>query len=182
MIGDAFHGPESQPDYWKGFYPLPQYEGCALDSHVYTIFDDNSIRLKSADRINVYCSRKQAYANADKNLYEIIGEWTPVFTDCARNLNGRGTGSRYEGTLSGSRGRIGSCGPKTGSGATFTDGYKRLLGRFWEAQASAYEGGSGWIMWTWKTESADEWSYQAGVKYGWIPKDPTARPFGETCN
>ena len=32
-------------------------------------------------------------------------------------------------------------------------------------------------MWTWKVENhnADEWSYRAGVRNGWIPRDPTQR-------
>lgn len=41
--------------------------------------------------------------------------------------------------------------------------FQRFLRKFWEAQTIAYEKGSGWIMWTWKAEDADEWSYQAGA-------------------
>lgn len=33
----------------------------------------------------------------------------------------------------------------------------------------------------WKTESADEWSYQKGIEGGWIPKDPTERAFPNLC-
>ena len=33
----------------------------------------------------------------------------------------------------------------------------------WEAQVIAFErGGQGWMMWDWKNEEADEWSYQVG--------------------
>jgi hypothetical protein len=34
----------------------------------------------------------------------------------------------------------------------------------WEAQVIAYErGGNGWLMWDWKNEDADEWSYQVNM-------------------
>lgn len=32
----------------------------------------------------------------------------------------------------------------------------------------SYETGSGWIMWTWKTEEAADWDYQKGLQYGYI--------------
>ncbi|EPQ26674.1 uncharacterized protein PFL1_05654 [Pseudozyma flocculosa PF-1] len=183
VVGDGFKSPAYGSGFWNGKFPVPQYEGVALDSHIYTIFDDDSIRLKSADRIGFYCSLKSKWAAANNNLYSIVGEWTPAFTDCAVGLNGRGTGARYDGTFAGSRGRIRSCGPKSGSASGFSDGYKTLLGKMWEAQVDANEGGSGWIMWTWKTEpgKAEDWSYQKGVEYGWIPRDPTARPNGIRC-
>ena len=48
-------------------------------------------------------------------------------------------------------------------------------------KVTTYEGASGWIQWTWKTESADEWSYSAGLQYGWIPKDPNDRLYRKLC-
>ena len=36
-------------------------------------------------------------------------------------------------------------------------------------------------MWTWKTEQTDEWSYQAGLRYGWIPSNPTSHKFPTIC-
>jgi glucan 1,3-beta-glucosidase len=94
-------------------------------------------------------------------------------TDCAKYLNGRGIGSRYDGSYPGST-RVGSCIGKTGSGASFSSSFKAFLNRSWEAQVVTYEKANGWIMWTWKAEQADEWSYSAGLQYGWIPRDPTA--------
>ena len=49
------------------------------------------------------------------------------------------------------------------------------------AQVITYEKASGWIMWTWKAEQADEWSYQAGLRYGWIPSDPTSLEYPNIC-
>lgn len=36
-------------------------------------------------------------------------------------------------------------------------------------------------MFTWKTEKAEEWSYEKGVENGWIPKDPRERQFSDLC-
>lgn len=41
--------------------------------------------------------------------------------------------------------------------------------------------GEGWLMWTWKAENSDEWSYKAGLDNGWIPKNPTERKYPNIC-
>ncbi len=182
VIGDEFMSP-AWSNYWNDKLLPPQYEAVSVDSHIYTIFDDNSLRLSSKDRTGYYCSLKPKIAAANKVHYQLLGEWTPAFTDCAQGLNGRGRGARYDGTFTGSKGKINSCGPKTGDASGFSDNYKRLLGTMWESQVDSYEAGIGWLMWTWKTEpkAAEDWSYQKGLQYGWIPKDPTKRPNGFKC-
>lgn len=136
------------------------------------------------------------------DLWLIVGEWTPAATDCAKYLNGRGIGARYDGTYPGST-YVGSCDGLTGSASTFSDSYKTFLGQFWEAQVLSsiriyrpesdidhdlirdkvltYEQASGWIQWTWKAENADEWSYQAGLANGWIPQAPTNLVYPDIC-
>ena len=48
--------------------------------------------------------------------------------------------------------------------------YKNFLRDFYDVQTQTYENsGQGWMHWTWKTESAADWSYQAGIAGGWIP-------------
>ncbi|SPC67737.1 related to EXG1 - exo-beta-1,3-glucanase [Ustilago sp. UG-2017b] len=182
VVSDEFASP-AYSDYWNDKLLPPKYQGVSIDSHIYTIFDDKSLRLSSKDRINYYCSLKPKWAAANKNQYQMVGEWTPAFTDCAQGINGRGRGSRYDGSFKHSQGRINSCYAKSGDASTFTANYKMLLGSMWEAQVDANEGGIGWFMWTWKTEAkaAEEWSYQKGLQYGWIPKDPTKRPNGIRC-
>lgn len=106
------------------------------------------------------------------HLWVVVGEWTPAPNDCAKYLNGRGVGSRYEGTFPGST-RVGSCQGLTGNAATFSESYKDFLRKHWEAQVITFEKGQGWLQWTWKTEQTDEWSYQAGLLNGWIPPNPT---------
>ena len=73
-------------------------------------------------------------------LWTIVGEWTPAMTDCAKYLNGRGVGARYDGTRSGSP-RVGSCTGLTGSGSSFSSSYKTFLRQTWEAQVSLLRGG-----------------------------------------
>ena len=46
---------------------------------------------------------------------------------------------------------------------------------------AAWEMGVGWIYWTWKAENVDEWSYQAGLNFGWIPRDPNQRLYPGIC-
>jgi glucan 1,3-beta-glucosidase len=118
--------------------------------------------------------------SSDQNLWTVVGEWTPATADCAKYLNARGVGSRYEGTYPGSS-RVGSCTGLTGSAASFSQSYKTFLRQMWEAQVITYEKASGWIMWTWKAEDADEWSYEAGLANGWIPSDPTSYEYPNIC-
>jgi len=120
-------------------------------------------------------------------------------TDCASHLNGPGAGARFDGTISPGAPFFGSCVGQTGLGSTFSQDFKTFLRQTWEAQVSLYnmnmavnhdvstpkvitfEKASGWIMWTWKTEQAHEWSYSAGLEFGWIPQDPTQREFPTIC-
>jgi glucan 1,3-beta-glucosidase len=101
-------------------------------------------------------------------------------TDCGKYLNGRGVGSRYDGSYSGSP-LVGSCTGLTGSGVSFSESYKTFLRKMWEAQVIMYERASGWIMWTWRAENADGWSYQAGLSYGWIPSNPSSHEYPNIC-
>ena len=135
--------------------------------------------MSDSQHIQEACSRADSLATAP--LWTVVGEWSLAKTDCARYLNGRGVGARYDGSKQGSSSK-GSCAGKSGSGAHFTSQYKTFLRKFWEAQTISYEKGQGWIMWTWKAENADDWSYQAGLKYGWIPQDPTKHIYPQICS
>jgi glucan 1,3-beta-glucosidase len=66
-------------------------------------------------------------------LWTVVGEWTTARTDCARNLNGRGVGARFDGTFPGST-FVGSCSGLTGNRNTFSASYKTFLRQFYEAQ------------------------------------------------
>jgi glucan 1,3-beta-glucosidase len=99
----------------------------------------------------------------------MTGEWSVAATDCAKYLNGRGIGSRYDGSYGGESEHIGDCSAMTGSGDNFTDEYKEFLGKFWDVQTQTSEQyGIGWFFWTWKNEEAAEWSYKRGMELGFI--------------
>jgi len=134
--------------------------------------------MSMSDHIQTVCAKQGELSSFD--LWTIVGEWTPAHTDCAKYLNGRGNGARFDGSFAGST-RVGSCTGFTGKASTFSASYKTFLRQFWEAQVISYEKGQGWIQWTWKAENADEWSYQAGLANGWIPQDPTNHMFPNIC-
>lgn len=134
--------------------------------------------MSNSQHISTACSKAGSLSSFD--LWVVVGEWTPAANDCAKYLNGRGVGSRFDGSFPGST-RVGSCTGLTGKASTFSASYKTFLRQYWEAQTSTFEQGQGWIQWTWKTEIADEWSYQAGLANGWIPQNPTTRQFPNIC-
>ena len=165
--------------YWAGFEPTG-WDGVAVDTHIYQVFSDEVVARNESEHIAAACEYQ--YSLAGYNFWVIVGEWVPAPTDCATYLNGRGVGARYDGTYPNST-YVGSCEGMTGSAATFSDEYKSFLRKFWEAQVIAFEkGGNGWMQWTWKAESADDWSYQAGLANGWIPQDPTDLEYPNICD
>ncbi|KII94290.1 glycoside hydrolase family 5 protein [Plicaturopsis crispa FD-325 SS-3] len=173
LIHDAF-----QPlSYWKG-WETSGFEGVAMDTHIYQIFSDDAEHMSYQQHIQTACGTQGDLSSFD--LWVIVGEWTSAANDCAKYLNGRGIGSRYDGSYSGSS-KVGSCNGLTGSAKSFSASYKTFLRQFWEAQVISYEKGAGWIYWTWKAENADEWSYQAGLANGWIPSNPTNYKYPNIC-
>lgn len=51
--------------------------------------------------------------------------------------------------------------------------YKQFMRKFYDIQTQTFErAGQGWIYWTWKAESAADWSYQDGLSKGYIPNNP----------
>ncbi|KAE8228861.1 hypothetical protein CF326_g6187 [Tilletia indica] len=156
----------------------------AMSSHPYLMFSDEDILLNRTDKVAKICDMGKQYQNFhQQEMYLVVDEMTPAFTDCAINVNGRGKGSRYDGTFPGAKGRRSTCKGKIGSGAGFSSGYKQMLALMWEAQVVSFERTAGWMQWTWKTEPgyAEDWSFSAGVAHGWIPQDLNERRFNVTC-
>jgi len=178
VIHDAF-----QPlSFWNNFMPSNRFDGVAMDTHIYQMFTDQTIPLNDQQHIQSVCANAGPLVDFDQHqLWTIVGEWTPAMTDCAKYLNGRGVGARFDGTIRPGAPVHGSCAGKTGIGSTFSPNFKDSLRKTWEAQVITYEKASGWIMWTWKTEAAHEWSYSAGLQFGWIPRDPTSRKYPTIC-
>ncbi|KAF9052397.1 glycoside hydrolase family 5 protein [Hymenopellis radicata] len=172
MIGDAFLGVDS----WTGF--MTNESGVMMDYHEYQLFSNAELSRSLDDHIQFACTYVSTLTNyANNNL------WTILVTDCAKWLNGRGVGARWDGTYqAGDTTSFGSCTPWTGGYANFSDTYKTFLRKYWEVQVQVGESVQGWSFWTWKAENADEWSYQKGLEGGWIPKDPTDRLYPDICS
>jgi hypothetical protein len=64
---------------------------------------------------------------ASSNLYKILGEWSNAPTDCAKWLNGRGVGARWDGTWWNNNQVFGSCTNWTGDSSGFSDDYTTFL-------------------------------------------------------
>ncbi|KAF5366221.1 hypothetical protein D9758_005707 [Tetrapyrgos nigripes] len=160
--------------YWDDFMPSPRWQGVAMDIHIYQMFSDEEISRTRQEHIDSACTQG-AQLNSF-HLWTIVGEWTPAMTDCA---SWKGI-SRYNGSYPGSRG-VGSCEGLSGKASTFSRDYKTFLRQSWEAQVMSFEKGAGWIQWTWKLENADDWSYQAGLENGWIPRNPDERLYPNIC-
>lgn len=147
-------------------------------THLLTTAHSQHVALSEDEHIQHICARAPGFM--ESGLWTVFGEWSPARTDCAKYLNGRGRGSRYDGSFNNTT-PIGSCEGMSGKASTFSPEYKVFLKKFWEAQTLTYETQRGWIQWTWKTEEADEWSYQAGLENGWIPRNPTEREYPNIC-
>ncbi|KDQ06363.1 glycoside hydrolase family 5 protein [Botryobasidium botryosum FD-172 SS1] len=172
-IGDAFMG----VSFWNGFLVPPSAANVLMDTHVYQVFSDDQLSLTNDQHISAACAVGPSLGSySSRNLWTIVGEWSASPTDCATYLNGRGRPARWSSDL----GK--SCQGLTGDSTNFSASYKSFLRSYWEAQVTSYEKVNGWIYWTWKTESADEWSYQKGLEGGWIPQDPTQRLNGSICS
>ncbi|ESZ99005.1 glucan 1,3-beta-glucosidase precursor [Sclerotinia borealis F-4128] len=177
VIHDAFLSPPS----WNGFMNYQSgVNDIILDTHIYQIFSFAEVAMKPCQHVQVACSQIGNLANTDK--WTIVGEFSGAQTDCAKWLNGFGVGSRYDGSYPGSYAWYGSCQTKdvgTVDGLLEID--KVNLAYFMEAQLDAYEAHSGWVFWTWKTESAPEWHFQNLTRAGLIPQPLTSRKYGKQC-
>ncbi|KAG8905821.1 exo-1,3-beta-glucanase [Tulasnella sp. 403] len=176
VIMDGFIGIQN----YRGFLTPPQSQGVMMDTHCYQLFNTEQIALTQAQHIPQACAVGQSLATgAAGGLWTYVGEWTSSPTDCTPWLNGRFAPSVWVTAVPGR-----SCTGMTGRWQNFTDDYKNFLAQYFEAQVEAYEMVQGWIYWTWKTETTDEWSYQKGMEGGWIPKninDSTQRRFPNIC-
>ena len=134
--------------------PGSHSQRCVLQ-HEYQIFNYNQINMSQDQHINVSrpsvrsqlslrltkpaehpCVTALQYScqvldtlssYAKSNLYTVSGEWSNAITDCAKWLNGRGVGARWDGTWQPNQPTFGSCDGYTGNMSTFSDDYKKFL-------------------------------------------------------
>ncbi|MCJ1272901.1 exo-1,3-beta-glucanase [Puttea exsequens] len=174
---DAFQDVQT---YWNGqFNTASGDENVILDTHQYQVFSPDQVARSPSDHVTYACALGPKLAATDK--WTVVGEWTGAQTDCAKWLNGLGKGARYDGTLAYSS-YVGSCdGKYTGTVAGLSGDDKSNLRHYVEAQMDAYEMHTGWVFWTWKTESAPEWDLQALLAGGLFPQPLSDRQFPGQC-
>ncbi|KAL2871093.1 glucan 1,3-beta-glucosidase [Aspergillus lucknowensis] len=173
LLHDGFLLPES----WNGFMGQ---EEVVMDTHHYQVFGNGEVAMSIDEHINTACQFGLQHLEAvDKPI--IVGEWTGALTDCAKYLNGKGVGVRYDGTLSSSA-PVGACTSKSeGSVASLTPEEISNTRRFIEAQLDAFELRTGWVFWTWKTEGAPGWDMQDLLASGVFPQPLTDRDYPNQC-
>ena len=169
---------------------LPTWQGklggkgdkLVIDTHMYAIFDPNLIALEHSKKISLACKDwsgliVNSMSGSGGFGPTMVGEWSQADTDCTLHLNGVGMGSRWEGTFSDTMGtprcptgdKSCSCDKANADPSTYSDDYRLFLKTFAIAQMDAFEKSYGWFYWTWKTETAHQWSYEAGLKGKFMP-------------
>jgi glucan 1,3-beta-glucosidase len=175
ILHDAFQTPGA----WNNFLnPGQGAQNVALDHHEYQVFDTGLIAMQPQQHIQQVCAAAPSYTNGDK--WTFVGEWTGAMTDCAKYLNGRGVGARYDGTYPGSS-RVGDCGWQNDV-SKWSQEYKDATRAYIETQMSVFEGRTqGWIWWNFKTEGASEWDAFALIDAGVFPQPLTDRKSQMMC-
>ncbi|KAI0594196.1 putative Exo-beta-1,3-glucanase [Biscogniauxia sp. FL1348] len=170
---DAFLGPSAWNDWDSG-----SSSSLLLDTHHYEVFDPGQLQMDVSGHIGCACGFGTEMTNSKR--WTISGEFSGAMTDCAKWLNGRGVGARYDGTYNwnpqGSS-YIGSCAGKvSGTVNALSQADRDNIKKFINAQIVAYEKAAGWFFWAWKTESAPEWSFRDLFNAGIIPSSFIANP------
>lgn len=172
LLHDGFNPTET----WNGFLTG---NNVAMDNHHYEVFQNELLTKDINGHIQDVCSHGSSLQAVDK--WAIVGEWSGATTDCAKYLNGKGVGSRYEGTMAGST-KVGDCGVKAaGNVVDLTPNDKTDIRRFIEAELDAWEKKDGWVFWTWKNEGAPEWNMQQLLAEGLFPQPLDNRMFPGQC-
>jgi glucan 1,3-beta-glucosidase len=155
-----------------------------LDTHQYTTFNTGELVLNHTAKVDIICNNWKPMISAINSTSTgwgptMCGEWSQADTDCAEYLNNVGRGTRWEGTYDTSSSTAYcptaddgtcSCADANADVSEYSDTYKTWLQTYAEAQMSAFESAQGWFYWTWRTESAAQWSYRTAWKNGYMPK------------
>ncbi|KAJ2781827.1 hypothetical protein H4R18_002636 [Coemansia javaensis] len=175
VIHDAFLPPTE----WERFN-VAGWENVILDTHNYHVFVKDRLTMSRDDHLAATCQDAASVRRFNTHLWTITGEWSLAVTDCARWLNGFGKGARWDGSLDWEmHGPVypgATCAGQ--SNITAWDQKTRIFFRqFAEAQMDAYEAGSGWFFWNFRTEDADDWNYIKLATHGLIPVPPSNRVY-----
>lgn len=158
---------------------LPDFYNVIIDHHRYQVFEMAQLERSIDEHISSACKVGKDM-KALENKWHVVGEWSAAMTDCTPLLNGVYRGSRYGGSYNSSA-AIGSC-EGINDITQWTDVQKNNTRMYVEAQLDSYEyGGSGWVIWCYKTENALEWDLSKLVSHGLFPNPATDRQFKNQC-
>ncbi|KAF9908828.1 hypothetical protein EC991_009346 [Linnemannia zychae] len=173
IIHDGFLGLEA----FGGF--MPKSDRLMIDSHQYIMFNEGLMSLNRTAQLKFACQTWGTASTTSTKTFgpTMVGEFSVAVNDCATYLNGINTGYRWDGTFGSSGYRYSPDSTCAGANdaSTYTPEYKTFLKQFFLAQVEAFEQGSGWFYWNFKTESNPLWSYFDGVENGWLPEDANNR-------
>ncbi|KAJ2357922.1 hypothetical protein GGF43_001167 [Coemansia sp. RSA 2618] len=173
VIHDAFLGPN---DWWR--FNVHGWDNVILDTHNYHVFVKDRLTLNRDQHLQVTCDDAKHVRGFNNQLWTVTGEWSLATTDCAKWLNGMEKGARWDGTLpwemNGPVYPGATCSGQDSISAWDVE-TRTFIRQFAETQMDAYEAGSGWFFWNFKTEVADDWNYIKLAQNGLIPVPPTNR-------
>lgn len=148
--------------------PKLQNYNILIDHHHYEIFDISQSNVTIADHIESVVNYADAIANESHPA--VVGEWTAALTDCSPWLNGVGKGARWDGDKAFGNDPVGDC-SNINNWAAWTDQEKKDIRKFIEIQLDQYTNKmKGFVFWTWKTETALEWSLKTLVELDIFPQ------------
>lgn len=176
-VGVAFHDAFQASNYWNGFLAEPNAYFTILDHHHYQVFSPGEVSRSIDQHIQAACDL--GWQTRSEPTWRVVGEFSAALTDCTKWLNGVYKGARYDGSFPGSW-YVGSCERRWDFFSWSQEDIANSR-RFVEAQFEAYDQGSGWIFWTYKTENSVEWDFRRLVDYGIIPFPFDSRQYPNTC-
>ncbi|KDN42071.1 glycoside hydrolase family 5 protein [Tilletiaria anomala UBC 951] len=158
--------------YWANFWTGSNRDRVLLDKHPYFVYSDQQKQEKDTARLREVCALSDEIWNSNQLYPSIMGEWST---------------SGPNGDKSDDRDFPVNQSPvqfPSGPNYPYSQQYMVFLSRNWATQVQTYEyNAAGWVYWAWKNAGAPDWSYQTGLKYGWIPQDASTQPWGDDiCN
>lgn len=161
----VYHDAFLPMSFWEAKLDAPDFQKTVLDHHRYEVFDAHQMTQDLDEHIASIQFAVDQFLQSPKA--QVIGEWSAALTDCCKWLNGVGRGSRYDNTFANGV-FIGSC-RYSNDYRQPTEQDRTNTRRFIEAQLDIYNQTNGFFFWTWKTESAVEWSLSTLADIGLFP-------------
>jgi len=150
-----------RPTAWVGFMNDSEHYNTTMDTHIYHVFSDLEVTQTLTEKLQDGCNSATVVQYFECcEMAVIVGEFSLAINDCAEWLDGFEKGSRTE-----TMGR--SCADVPTS--SFYTAYSQS--QFW-----SYEQGHGWIMWNFKNELENDWSYFKAAELGWVPSNASDMP------